>query len=233
MRKKPKSPSTVTTAQTCKEKRVGLYIGIALCIAFFVVVNMVIIFAFSAEDREESGTRSESVTAFVIRIIYPDFDHMSCDDQLTIKDSTHHFVRKTAHFLEYALLGLLTSCLLLFIRRYLFRRKFERWKTWLYPAVFCVLYAVTDEVHQIFSNRGASAKDVLIDAVGVICGILFIQLIVMSVDRPHCRRKNGKRNKKGKTKLPNESDRAENTENSDALCESEQEEPPCVPPDTV
>lgn len=233
MGKKLKIPSADITPLTRKEKHFRWYIVIALCIAFFVVVNMVIIFALSAESREESGTRSADITAFAVRVIYPDYENMSYDDQLTVIESAHPYVRKAAHFLEYALLGLLTSGFLLFIRRFLSRHMLERWKTWLYPTVFCFLYAVTDEVHQIFSNRGASPKDVLIDTLGAIFGVLFIQWIVSTAGRPRRRKKDGRRIGKGRTKFPCKPDRMNNTDDSDTPHVSEQEEPPCVPPDTV
>ena len=36
----------------------------------------------------------------------------------------------------------------------------------------CVLYAISDEVHQLFvSGRGAQVKDVLIDSAGAIVGV--------------------------------------------------------------
>ena len=157
------------------------YIAIALCIALFVVLNMAIIFSFSAESREESGDRSASLAAIVLRIVYPDYDQLSSVEKVEAMETVHHLVRKAAHFLEYALLGFLTSSLMLFLRRYLVKRKIEPWKTWFYPAEFCFLYAITDEVHQVYSERGPSPKDVLIDTAGALCGILLIQLIVLTV----------------------------------------------------
>ena len=178
------------------------YVIIALCIAFFVVVNMVIIFSLSAESREESSERSTGVTTFVVKLLYADYDDMSYNEQLEAVEDAHRYVRKAAHFLEYALLGFLTSGLLLFLRRYMYRHKIDHWKTWFYPAEFCFLYAVTDEVHQIFSNRGSSAKDVLIDTAGAICGILLIQLIVLTVSairKGITRRKDRKKGKDGQS----------------------------------
>ena len=222
---KRKNKLVSEASDPCRNRRkVRRYVVIALCIAFFVAVNMVIIFALSAEDREESGARSMGVTAFVVRIIYPDYENMAYNDQLAAMESAHHYVRKVAHFLEYALLGFLTSGLLLFLRRYLSRRKLERWKTWFYPAEFCFLYAVTDEVHQIFSERGASPKDVLIDTAGAISGILLIQLIVWVVGSV-------RRKAKGKGRAGKNKDNGDGGEDSLALIE--QEDSPCAPPDTV
>ena len=44
--------------------------------------------------------------------------------------------------------------------------------------MFCLLYAASDEIHQIFSNRGASVKDVMIDFAGAVTGILLLRAIL-------------------------------------------------------
>ena len=44
--------------------------------------------------------------------------------------------------------------------------------------LICVLYAVSDEVHQIFvPGRGAEVKDVLIDSAGASVGVLMYLVI--------------------------------------------------------
>lgn len=71
---------------------------------------------------------------------------------------TRWFVFKGGHVVEYAVLFLL-------VRRALDGR--ERAELW--ALLFCVLYGVSDEVHQSFvPNRTARATDVLIDAVGAL-----------------------------------------------------------------
>ena len=159
------------------------YVAIALCIALFVVANMVLIFYFSSESKEESGTRSTGVTVFVVRLLHPDYDFMDYNAQLAAVDDAHGLVRKAAHLLEYALLGYLTASLMLFLRRYMYRHRIDYWKTWFYPAEFSFLYAVTDEVHQIFSERGPSIRDVFIDFAGAMIGICLIQLTVFLCSR--------------------------------------------------
>ena len=90
--------------------------------------------------------------------------------------STHRLVRKLAHFAEFGLLGFLSTWLTVHVNR---RKKWlKTWLEWLIPMVFCLLYAISDEVHQIFSNRGASAKDVLIDFAGAVTGILLLRAIL-------------------------------------------------------
>ena len=67
-------------------------------------------------------------------------------------------LRKIAHFGEYAVLGLLLA--------WATRREAV-------AAVLGVLYAAGDEVHQNFvSGRHAAVRDVVIDAAGVLTGVL-------------------------------------------------------------
>jgi len=89
-------------------------------------------------------------------------------------------VRKSAHFLEYTLLGL--SLYLTFGNNRLTDRRWDnrKWKktTGIFhekylPWLAGTLYAVTDELHQHFvPGRSCELRDVCIDSAGVLCGIL-------------------------------------------------------------
>ncbi len=173
------------------------YVMIALCIALFVVINMVIIFCFSAESKDESGERSTGVTTLVVSILYPDYNELGYYERLAVFEEAHGIVRKAAHFLEYTLLGFLTAGLMLFLRRFLYRKKIAYWQSWIYPSAFCLLYAISDEVHQIFSKRGPSVRDVCIDFAGAMFGICLIQFLVWlfgSVRNAVKERREGKEN---------------------------------------
>ena len=83
----------------------------------------------------------------------------------------HPLVRKSAHFTEYFVLAV-TVALPLYVYR--IRGIF----LFFTGGIFCVLFALLDEYHQSFvSGRGASLKDVGIDSLGALFGILFAQLI--------------------------------------------------------
>jgi VanZ family protein len=84
----------------------------------------------------------------------------------------HHVVRKTAHFVEYAVLGVLVwrtlHCDPAF-GSFSARRQF-----WL-ALLCCMLYASTDEFHQSFvPTRQPAVLDVLLDTCGSACGLLAI-----------------------------------------------------------
>lgn len=77
------------------------------------------------------------------------------------------FVRKSAHFWLYFLLGVITFTLFLEYR-------FSFLKTGFFSFLFCFFYACSDEIHQLFiMGRSGKFVDVLIDSSGSLCGILF------------------------------------------------------------
>ena len=68
-------------------------------------------------------------------------------------------VRKTAHFSIYAMLGIWTIKVIISL-------------------LFCMLYAITDEFHQtLVSGRSGEIRDVLIDSLGALTGMMLILLI--------------------------------------------------------
>lgn len=82
------------------------------------------------------------------------------------------YVRKAAHISEYAVLAALLYRAL--VNTILMSRVLLSAAVVL---LFCGLYAVSDEFHQSFvPSRTASARDVAIDGVGAIVGVLLVQL---------------------------------------------------------
>lgn len=159
--------------------RRGWHITVTAVLAVLILVNMAIIFQFSSAGREESGELSEGLTRKVIRLLYRDFEDRPTEEQQIILQKAHKFIRKAAHFSEFGLLGFLSACLFLVISAVF--RKLKLWLTLTAPAVFTLLYAISDEVHQIFSDRGPRVTDVLIDFSGAVCGILLIHGLVWLV----------------------------------------------------
>ena len=174
--KKTRPPSS----ERKKPRRVASVTVTAL-IALLLLSNLFIIFHFSEADGVESGEMSAGVTRFLLEHFYPDYNDLSLAEQETLLGRFHKFVRKAAHFCEFALLGFLTTWLLLWVsRRFI---SMSPWKTWLFPAAFTLLYAISDEVHQIFTGRGSRVTDVLIDFSGALCGILLMQGVAVCIAR--------------------------------------------------
>ncbi len=133
-----------------------------------VIAEAVMIFCFSAQNGEQSILTSTGITAFVMRLVTPGFDSMSEAEQMAIIGQASHFVRKAAHFTEFAMLG--ASLRLLFHVLSLRRPVLFAWAAG-------ALYACTDEVHQMFvDGRGAMWQDVCIDSAGVLAAVLLATL---------------------------------------------------------
>ena len=83
-------------------------------------------------------------------------------------------VRKTAHFTEFFALGLsLVPAVRDVGRQQTLRR------TAILSWLIGTLYAVSDEIHQIFvAGRSCELSDVLIDSAGVLCGVVIITWII-------------------------------------------------------
>lgn len=173
--------------------RRGWHITVTAVLAVLILVNMAIIFQFSSAGREESGELSEGITRKVVRLLYRDFEDRPTEEQQIILQKAHKFIRKAAHFSEFGLLGFLSACLFLVISAVF--RKLKLWLTLTAPAVFTLFYAISDEVHQIFSDRGPRVTDVLIDFSGAVCGILLVHGIAYLIA---CGKKGSKYNDKKK-----------------------------------
>ena len=81
------------------------------------------------------------------------------------------FIRKFAHFAEYSVLGVMLT---LSLAKYPFFQGKRRWL--LVPLGLCI--AAIDEGIQYFTpGRDCNPMDVLLDTVGVICGVAFCALV--------------------------------------------------------
>ncbi len=174
MRKTTKAPPAPASH---KRKRLTLYIVIAVCLSVFVAVNIALIFYFSEENKEASANRSYDLCQMIVDILCPDFDQLDGVESHLFMTMMRKVIRKVAHFLEFALLGFLSGWLMLHLNRR--HKRIRMWMTWVFPAVFCLINAAFDEIHQIFSERGPSVWDVCIDFSGALFGLLLIQLIFL------------------------------------------------------
>ena len=166
-------------------RRRVLHTLITVLLSICVLANMAMIFSMSAEDRAESGDRSGEIADVVVDVIYPDFDQRPAVEQESIFQKVHKFIRKLAHFSEFALLGFLSTLLVAHLAV-----RFSRLTAvlqWLVPAAFCLAYAASDEIHQMFTERGPAVTDVLLDFAGAICGILIARAVVWCVCTVVCK----------------------------------------------
>lgn len=126
----------------------------------FVVIWMFIIFYLSHQPAQTSSELSSSLTIFIINTLQNIVPNFPTDLSLF-----HLFIRKVAHFIAYLILGFLTTYALTYYVNKLLKKVGLSF-------LICTLYAILDEVHQLFiPGRSGEIKDVLIDCIGAIVGI--------------------------------------------------------------
>ena len=133
---------------------------------------MALIFSMSAQNATESDKTSGNVIESVLSVIYPGFDGLSEESKAELISSFQFIARKTAHFSLYAILGLLSFLTVISYRNLKFGLRSAL------SAAICLLYAVSDEVHQLFvPGRSGEIRDVCIDFCG---SLLMITILALS-----------------------------------------------------
>ncbi|WP_413378249.1 VanZ family protein [Alkalihalobacillus sp. 1P02AB] len=126
-----------------------------------VLLWMALIFFLSHQPGEKSGHLSSDITEILSGIIQFLFPFFQIELELL-----HFMIRKGAHFFSYLLLGVLV---LNAMRRSGFISYWAAATSW----GICLIYAITDEVHQLFiPGRSGEVQDVLIDSAGALTGIV-------------------------------------------------------------
>ena len=128
-----------------------------------VVVLTAVIFVNSSLPATESGKLSGFVAQLVAQL--------SQLLDIELKGDVEHTIRKLAHFLEFACLGLL------WCKTFASFRVSNRTSTG-YILLLCLLTAVTDEYIQLFSlGREGKVMDVLLDFSGAACAWLWYRIV--------------------------------------------------------
>ena len=138
----------------------GLFLCLALAVTAF-------IFYQSLKSREQSGATS----GFLMQLLKP-----LLDPENRIAEAVfHHYLRKTAHFTEFAALGLCWSA-------YGWQQEIRTRKSRiLLPFLLTLSTAVADEYIQFFSHRGSAVTDVVLDYAGAVTGIGIVLLLKLCV----------------------------------------------------
>ena len=131
------------------------------------VAVMVMIFVFSAMPGKESGATS----GFLLTIIVKTAEWVSRSSvSPDTAEMLHMIIRKAAHFTEFATLGITTVIAF-------WKPSISKIKNALIPFAVSVLYAASDEFHQLFvPGRAGMIRDVCIDSLGTLTGIVIILL---------------------------------------------------------
>ena len=126
-------------------------------LAVLIVITLCVIFGNSLKGPDESKQQSDAVGDLLRPIIDP-------EEKLS-EEEFSFLVRKSGHFIEYAILGV-ECALLAFI---LCGRVTPLGVVC--PAFGCLLMADVDEYIQSFTERGSKVADVFIDLGGAVVGI--------------------------------------------------------------
>ncbi len=135
-------------------------------------VWMAVIFLFSAQPDTESAEVSGTVAYRIVDVADHVFQmEMTGTERQQYVKKLDYPVRKAAHMSEYAILALLS---LAFFKSMEMRGR----KMYLPAFLLAVLYAGTDEFHQLcVSGRAGRFSDVCIDAAGALIALLLAYAI--------------------------------------------------------
>lgn len=159
--------------------------GLLIATTVALVTLSILIFFFSAEGGDASSVRSDAIARALASLFAPDIDTWDSLARKAFISDLRFFVRKAAHATEYAALGALWFAELHQLARALAddaartaacasARTMRSVHTAACAFALTVVYACTDEFHQLFvGGRAGQATDVLVDAAGGLVGIAF------------------------------------------------------------
>lgn len=137
-------------------------------IIFYILTILILLFIWSnsMDDPVTSYSKSDKVLKFVSKIL----THVLGNNHyITLFYISH--VRKIAHFTEYMVLGSVMTTGM----KIADKTKIQHFYNSL---SFSVIAAVIDEYIQIYSGRGSSIKDVIIDFSGYLTGTMLTVIII-------------------------------------------------------
>lgn len=124
----------------------------------FTLAWMIIIFTMSSFNSIESANQSNYIVNIISNVL-----------NINNIELLNLIIRKLAHYIEYLILGILV--INMFIKNNIPQ-------SYLISIIFCIIYAISDEIHQLFvPGRACQIKDILIDSIGSITGIYLYKLI--------------------------------------------------------
>ena len=156
--------------------------GKRMLLFILLIFWMGLIFFFSAKPAVQSAKMSTSVGKMIGRVVVPEFEEWSDTKQDAFAKKIDFAVRKSAHACEYAALSVL-----FFVN---YKKKSRKIKQIVgMSALNTALYAVTDEIHQLFvPGRSGQITDVILDSCGGLIGAVLSAIILYLIRK---RKKDG------------------------------------------
>lgn len=139
-----------------------------------IILTVTFIFSNSFDNKDKSNNKSNKI----VEVIKPPADEVA--KKITGKEIKsevlNKYTRKTAHFTEFAILGVELMILMLFIEKGITKLIFM-------PMFSGLLTACTDELIQSFHGRSDMVSDIFIDFSGCAFGILITALIYLTIKK--------------------------------------------------
>lgn len=141
-----------------------------MLLLILILIIFITIFRFSSENSTKSEDTSGKVVKAVIEI-NPKNKELNEIEKKRLAEKVVKPIRKLAHFTIYMLLGIA-------VMNYMNTYKMNNKKRIILTIIVGILYATSDEIHQFFvPGRSAEVRDVCIDTLGVICGVIIATVV--------------------------------------------------------
>ena len=138
-----------------------------------IIIWMAVVFIFSNQPADVSSKASGGITERVVHAITKDNKRIT----QTQRGQIETIIRKCAHFALYLIGGTLTT-------NFISTTKVQGKRIIIYAIAFTFVYAITDEVHQLFvPGRSGEIRDVIIDTAGAITGTMLFWMLRKIVRR--------------------------------------------------
>lgn len=133
---------------------------------------MTIIFLLSAQP----ATQSDEMSKRVAEVVMEKVEQVTSNTKLNLS-RLNYLVRKNAHFFSYFILGIL-------VFNAINQGKPTGFSRIGLTLFICVIYAISDEIHQLFvPGRAGQVKDVFIDSAGALTGIILYYFLSTSIKK--------------------------------------------------
>lgn len=140
----------------------------SLVLAFLLAVSM---FIFSGQSGKTSTDLSRRTTEFICQTTLQNFNEIPLSEQESIIINLNQYIRKSAHFAIYCLMGIFTYYAII---KFNLKLKFKI----AVSVTLCLIYSISDEIHQYFiPGRTFKLTDIIIDVSGALVGVGIVKLL--------------------------------------------------------
>jgi VanZ family protein len=135
------------------------------------ILWMGVIFNYSSDNGKTSSTKSERLIIKTVEFFKK--EKLTEEERIDLLNRYSKPIRKLAHMTCYFILAVLAF----FLLHQLYGLEP---KTIIYTIIFCIIYAITDEIHQLFvPDRSGEILDVIIDTTGAILSLIIPTIVLI------------------------------------------------------